>query len=643
MTKPVYRVKAGSNRIGDDLNGLAQASSGLVNSRSGLGGSSDKGALGTWYFNPLEPQQIEAAYRSNWMARKAVDIPAFDMMREGWSWTGNAELIKKIEKAEKARGIYRIVYRALSMARLYGGSGIVLGDGSNDVSKPLDYNLIARGGLSYVVPLSRLELGAERLELDPRSKYFGKPTAYVFRTATGITSIDTMHPSRVIRFTGNEIPRAGLYENEVWGDSILDAIEIAIRSATAGQQGISSLIQEAAVDVMKIPGLMDRISDPRYLEAFRTRVNLAMSQKSINNALLLDASEEHTTKTLNFSSLNDIAALQILLVSGAADIPATRFLGQSPNGLNATGDSDIRNYYDGLSARQNLFIREPLQELLNALVVDAIRAPYPDDLEWEFRPLWQMDEKERAEINKTNAETAKTYFDAGLIPTEPLIEGVTSRVIEDQVFPALESAMEKYRSFDDLEPGGEGEPMDEVDDLEDLEDDPERDRISDAAPRSLYVYRQVMNADELHKWAKAQGFKKVLSADDMHCTLAHSAEPVDWMKGSDSFEWAEDATHTIKEGGPRIVEPLGDKGAVVLHFASSSLAWRHEDIKEKTGARWGFDEYQPHITITYEAPDLDLDKVEPYRGKIVLGPEIFEEVKSEFTPQYKQFRNRSKS
>ncbi|MEC8776951.1 MAG: hypothetical protein VXX79_19135, partial [Pseudomonadota bacterium] len=179
--------------------------------------------------------------------------------------------------------------------------------------------------------------------------------------------------------------------------------------------------------------------------------------------------------------------------------------------------------------------------------------------------------------------------------------------------------------------------------VEDLEEDPDRDRISDAAPRSLYVYRQVMNADELHKWAKAQGFKKVLSADDMHCTIAHSSEPVDWMKGSDSFEWAEDATHTIKEGGPRIVEPLGDKGAVVLHFASSSLAWRHEDIKEKTGARWGFDEYQPHITITYEAPDLDLDKVEPYRGKIVLGPEIFEEVKSEFTPQYKQFRNRSKS
>jgi hypothetical protein len=39
-----------------------------------------------------------------------------------------------------------------------------------------------------------------------------------------------------------------------------------------------------------------------------------------------------------------------------------------------------------------------------------------------------------------------------------------------------------------------------------------------------------------------------------------------------------------------------------------------------------FDEYQPHVTITYEGSDLDLSKVEPYRGELVFGPEIFAEV-----------------
>ena len=72
------------------------------------------------------------------------------------------------------------------------------------------------------------------------------------------------------------------------------------------------------------------------------------------------------------------------------------------------------------------------------------------------------------------------------------------------------------------------------------------------------------------------------------------------------------------------MEEFGD--AVVLQFASNRLAWRHEDMK-RLGAETDFPDYQPHITITWEKPKgVDLRKVEPYRGIIELGPEIFEEV-----------------
>ena len=77
----------------------------------------------------------------------------------------------------------------------------------------------------------------------------------------------------------------------------------------------------------------------------------------------------------------------------------------------------------------------------------------------------------------------------------------------------------------------------------------------------------------------------------------------------------------IKPGGPRLVEPLGSKTAVLL-FASSHLSYRHERIKQ-AGASWDFPEFQPHVSLTEEA--VDLAEVEPYRGKIVLGPEVFEE------------------
>jgi hypothetical protein len=67
----------------------------------------------------------------------------------------------------------------------------------------------------------------------------------------------------------------------------------------------------------------------------------------------------------------------------------------------------------------------------------------------------------------------------------------------------------------------------------------------------------------------------------------------------------------------------GIKPATVLLFSSSSLCWRHEDMVSK-GASHDFDDYVPHITLTYDAPaDLDVSKIEPYQGELVFGPEIF--------------------
>jgi hypothetical protein len=64
---------------------------------------------------------------------------------------------------------------------------------------------------------------------------------------------------------------------------------------------------------------------------------------------------------------------------------------------------------------------------------------------------------------------------------------------------------------------------------------------------------------------------------------------------------------------------------VVLLFSSTDLQWRHRQMRE-AGATWDYDEYQPHVTITYSGQGVDLSKVEPYRGKLVFGPEAFAEV-----------------
>jgi hypothetical protein len=142
----------------------------------------------------------------------------------------------------------------------------------------------------------------------------------------------------------------------------------------------------------------------------------------------------------------------------------------------------------------------------------------------------------------------------------------------------------------------------------------------DATPRTLYVRRNLTNAADLVAWAKANGIAKTLPPGDMHVTLAHSKEPVDW---SDVGE-APDAV-AVPVQGERAVENLGDKGAVVLRFGSDDFQDRWRSLCA-IGAKWDFPSYKPHVTITYDAGGADISAIPPYDGPLEFGPEILEEV-----------------
>lgn len=148
------------------------------------------------------------------------------------------------------------------------------------------------------------------------------------------------------------------------------------------------------------------------------------------------------------------------------------------------------------------------------------------------------------------------------------------------------------------------------------------DMIADAAPAPLYVSRKVLNAQAIWNWAESQGYKDLLDPNDLHVTICYSTKPVDWMEMGQPWE----ETIEIPAGGPRMVDTFGE-GAQVLLFASSSLKWRHEEFVRE-GASWDHAEYQPHVTLTYTKRESETP-VQPYTGKIVLGPEIFEEIKTD--------------
>jgi hypothetical protein len=141
---------------------------------------------------------------------------------------------------------------------------------------------------------------------------------------------------------------------------------------------------------------------------------------------------------------------------------------------------------------------------------------------------------------------------------------------------------------------------------------------------TLYVSRPLLNADDLVKWAKEQGFGKTLTADDMHVTVAFSRATVDWE------ELAADPAPITVNGGDRAVKWLGNKGAAVLRFDSQVLADRWQEFRD-AGASWDWPGYQPHVTISYDGADVALEDVEPYDGCLVFGPERFAEIDENWT------------
>ncbi len=140
-------------------------------------------------------------------------------------------------------------------------------------------------------------------------------------------------------------------------------------------------------------------------------------------------------------------------------------------------------------------------------------------------------------------------------------------------------------------------------------------------PRTLFISRPVINADDIIAWAKRQGFKKTLTAEDMHVTVAFSTRPLDWFEIPLTLREVR-----IPAGGARFVEELGPQGAIVLRFKSDALSRRHQQILEQ-GASWDFDSFKPHITITLKGRKVNLSKVDPFQGEIILGIEKFSEVK----------------
>ena len=402
---------------------------------SGMGNvQRDKLASTTYNYVELTDSQLTNAYRNSWVAKRLVDVPAMDAIKNWRVWQTDNDSLNALEQYEDKLGVKQKLLQTIIASRALGGAGLYIGTKDQDLLQPLDPSRIKKDGLSYLIVFPRTALVAGELDDNVLEGNFGKPKYYEIMSNGNIVKI---HHSRFVLFYGEQRLDEWAYSgaSRGWGDSVLQAAYNWMRNADSTGHNIASLIFEANINVFKIPDLFDKLGDPEQESKIQKRLTLASASKGITGDLVMDSAEDFIRNSASFNGLADILDRFIVYVGASQGIPANKFLGQANKGL-SDGKDLLANYYDDIKAMQTLEI-QPAMQILDECLIRSALGHKPDNISYSWQPLEQANAKEIAETGDKLASMAERLVSVGLFEQSEIREAMINKLVNDNVLPNL--------------------------------------------------------------------------------------------------------------------------------------------------------------------------------------------------------------
>jgi hypothetical protein len=204
---------------------------GLVNIVANLGTGRDKAAHNHYVVTPWTPQQLEAIYRTSWLARAIIDYPAEDATRKWRQWRAEAKQITKLERLEKKLHLKRRVQDAKTAARLFGGAAIYLNTKTAKQELPLQ---VGKEEIRSLVVLTRNSLSPDPVVLNINSDYYGRPEFYRLTSGANASQV-VIHASRLVIFQGHGTGHGPYPGRQGKGDAVLrQRLQRAVRGQPDG-------------------------------------------------------------------------------------------------------------------------------------------------------------------------------------------------------------------------------------------------------------------------------------------------------------------------------------------------------------------------------------------------------------------------
>ncbi|QEE24578.1 DUF1073 domain-containing protein [Rhodanobacter glycinis] len=370
--------------------------------------------------------QLEAMYRSSWIVGQAVDVVAEDMTRAGIDHEGDADPgdLARIDREFERMQLWDRLCDTVKWSRLYGGAiAVMLIDGQK-MDTPLRIDTVTRGQFKGLLVLDRwlVQPTLQNLvqEMGPD---FGIPEFYDVVADSMALKRQRIHHSRVLRLDGVDLPYWQRISENLWGQSVIERLFdrlIAFDSTTAGA---AQLVYKAHLRTYAVDNLRDIIGmGGPALEGLLKQIDMIRRFQTNEGMTLMDAKDKFETHQYTFSGLSDVLLQFGQQLSGALQIPLVRLFGQSPAGLNSTGESDIKTYYDHIKQQQERRLSSPLTRLMGVMFRSVLGVPMPDDYNFSFNHLLQLSEVERADVAGKITTTVLEAYDAGVIPQRVALE-----------------------------------------------------------------------------------------------------------------------------------------------------------------------------------------------------------------------------
>lgn len=366
-------------------------------------------------------QLLTSLYRDNWIVQNIVATIPDDMIRKWYDVNTAAapNYIDELRKLETRTQLRRRLLTGMYWGRLYGGAvGVILINGHDDLSQPLDVGAILPGSFLGLTILDRWTgvYPESTLVSDPADPDFGLPEYYTIRDDENGNLAVRVHHSRVVRFIGRELPWLEQVTEVYWGESELEAIysEIVRRDNVAAN--IASLTFRANVDYMEMEGL-DMLLGVGNTEMQRRFWNTLAAQSVIQSNFgtrIMNKGDQVHNSQYTFTGLPEVYDRVMMDVAGAARTPVTKLFGRSPAGLNATGEADMQNYYDYIDGLRETQLRPIIERLLPIMAMSAWGV-IPDDMQVTFPPMSTPDAKESADIAQKSVDAIIAAYQADLI------------------------------------------------------------------------------------------------------------------------------------------------------------------------------------------------------------------------------------